>query len=117
MRRDESLLLDMLIACQKIERFTINLSQQEFDESEIVQSAVLREIQVIGEAARMVSEKMKSNQNQIPWRIISGMRNRIIHEYFNIDLKIVWQTIQTNIPSLHEQLQEIVSIDDNSDDE
>jgi uncharacterized protein with HEPN domain len=112
MRRDEALLLDMLIACQKIERFTVNLTQKEFDKSEIVQSATLREIQVIGEAARMVSDEMKSKQEQIPWHIISGMRNRIIHEYFDVDLKIVWQTIQTNIPDLREQLREIVSADD-----
>lgn len=113
MPRDESLLLDMLIACQKIGRFTQMLSKNDFNESELVQSAVLREIQVIGEAARLVTDETKSKQSQIPWRIIAGMRNRIIHEYFNIDLDVVWETIQTSIPQLESELGKIISSDDN----
>lgn len=66
MRRDDSLLIDMFNACVKIERFTSRMTQQEFDESDLVQSAVLREIQVIGEAARMITDETKNKQQQIP---------------------------------------------------
>lgn len=108
MRSDEALLLDMLIAAQKIQGFVNTLSQQQFERSELHQSAVIRELQVIGEAARMISEQMKSAYPEIAWTIIAGMRNRIIHEYFRIDLEILWDTIQADIPELMQQLKPLI---------
>ena len=107
-REDSALLLDMLLSCQKIRKFTGDLSRDEFEENDLVQSAVLREFQVLGEAARMISDDGKSEYDNIPWRVISGLRNRIIHEYFNVDLDILWQTIQENIPELQEALEKII---------
>jgi uncharacterized protein with HEPN domain len=104
MRSDEALLLDMLISLQKIERFTQGLSEHEFQTNDLVQSAVIREFQVLGEAARLASEEAKSRYLAIPWKLIAGMRNRLIHEYFDVRLDVVWTTIQRDIPQLTRQV-------------
>lgn len=106
MRRDDALLLDMLIAARKIHRFTAGMTREDFVTNEMAQSAVIREFQVIGEAARMVSDETRTTYHTIQWPVIAGLRNRLIHQYFEID--IVWDTIQNDLPGLIEQLEDIV---------
>ncbi len=112
MRNDKALLLDILIAGQKILKFTSGLTETEFDENELVQSAVIREIQVIGEAARLISEETKSMYAELDWTAMSSMRNRVVHEYFNIDLGIVWDTIRVDIPKLIRQVKPLIPEDE-----
>lgn len=100
MRSDDVLLVDMLIACEKILRFTKDVSKIDFMDNELIQSAVIRELQVIGEVGRMMSEEGKTQYTDIEWKEISGMRNRLIHEYFIIRLDIVWQVVIADIPKL-----------------
>ena len=88
------------------------MSQADFLANEMAQSAIIREIQVIGEAARMISDETKAAQPEIAWSGITGMRNRIIHEYFDVDLGIVWSSIQADIPSLVRQLAQSVPSED-----
>ncbi|MCB9460330.1 MAG: DUF86 domain-containing protein [Anaerolineaceae bacterium] len=109
MRRDETLLLDMLIAARKIVRFTDGLTQASLATNEMAASAIMREFQVVGQAARMISDEGKASYSQIPWKVISGMRNHLVHEYFNIDFDILWQTIQDDIPTLIGQLETLVT--------
>ena len=116
MRRDDALLLDMLIAARKIQQFTNGVDWASFETNTMVQSAVIREIQVVGEAARQVSDITRTAQPLIPWVEIVGMRHRIIHEYFDIDLSILWDTIQNDIPPLIEQLMAIVPPEEDSED-
>ncbi len=108
MRSDETLPLDMLIAAQKVREYTTNLTQDQFEKSRLHQSAVVRELQVIGEAARLISPETKAEHPQIQWTAIAGMRNRMIHEYFRVDLETVWATIQNDIFTLIEQLRLLV---------
>lgn len=108
MRSDEALLLDMLIASEKIVQFTANLSPAQFETSELHQSAVIRELQVIGEAARMISEQGKAAHQEIEWGKIAGMRNRIIHEYFRLDLDLLWSAAHEDVPKLIEQLKPLI---------
>lgn len=115
MRRDETLLLDMLIAARKISRFADGLNRETLETNEMAASAIMREFQVLGEAARVLSDEGKKNYSQIPWNVISGMRNRLIHEYFNIDFDILWETIRNGIPSLTTQLEAVVPADDEED--
>lgn len=115
-RKDDSLLLDMLLARRKIRNFTAGRSQTDFETDEMLQSAVIREFQVLGEAARMLSDETKSGHPQIPWEIISGMRNRLIHEYFDIRLDVVWDTIHEDIPPLIEQLEGLVPPEEMQDE-
>ena len=113
MRDDNSYLLDMLIAARKIQEFVTNLSEENFRQSDLHQSAVIREFQVIGKAARLLTDSLKDSHPQIDWAKISGMRNRLVHEYFRISLQILWDAAQNDIPILIGQLEEIVPPDDN----
>jgi uncharacterized protein with HEPN domain len=108
MRRDDALLLDMLLACRKLMRFTQPLALDDFRQSDLVQSAVMREFQVLGDAARLVSDATKNAQPHIPWQVITGMRNRLVHVYFDIRLDVVWDTIQGDIPPLLTALEALV---------
>lgn len=109
MRRDDALLLDMLLACQKLQRFTNGMTVETFLASELVQSAVIREFQVLGDAARLISEAAQNAHPTIPWRVIAGMRNRLVHAYFDIRLEAVWDTIQNDIPPLLTTLEAITT--------
>ncbi len=100
MRSDNALLLDMLLACQKIFRFTQGIPPEAFLENDLVQSAVIRELQVIGEASRLVSQITREQYPDIAWRSIIGMRHRLVHEYFSVDVDLVWQTLIDDIPEL-----------------
>ncbi len=108
MRSDAALLLDMLIAGEKIERFIGELDQDQFEKSELHQSAVIRELQVLGEAARQVSEVTRTAHPEIEWVTIIGMRNRVVHEYFRIDFDLMWRTLQEDIPVLVERLKPLI---------
>lgn len=112
MRRDDALLLDMLIAARKIRSFTRGLTDTEFYSSDLVQSAVLRELQVLGEAARLISEDTRTNTSSIEWRTLIGLRNRVVHEYFNLRSPVIWQIVQVDIPPLIAQLELMVPPDE-----
>jgi uncharacterized protein with HEPN domain len=71
--------------------------------------AVIRNVAVIGEAARAVPADMQSAHPDIPWRIMGDMRNVVVHAYFQVDLNILWQTVQDDLPPLIEPLQEMLS--------
>lgn len=111
MRDDASYLLDMLIAARKIRVFVDGLSEADFKQSQLHQSAVMRELLIIGEAARGISENGKSQYNEIKWDEILGMRNRLVHEYFRIKLNLVWETIEYDIPILIAQLEPLIPPD------
>jgi uncharacterized protein with HEPN domain len=111
MRSDDALFLDMLIAARKIRQFIQGVSQERFQANDMMQSAILREIQVIGEAARMITEEAKAERKEVPWHALAGMRNRIVHAYFSIDLQIVWDTATQDMPALIEGLERILSDD------
>jgi uncharacterized protein with HEPN domain len=112
MRKDEALLLDMLIAARKVRRFIEGLSFDQFCGNEMAQSAVIRELQVIGEAVRLIGEETKATHTAIDWSSVIGMRNRLVHEYFDIRLDVVWQTIQEDIPDLIKQIEPLVPPDE-----
>jgi len=83
-------------------------SYEQFERSRLVQDAVIREITIIGEAARRISSSLKEANPEIPWSSIIGMRNILIHEYFEIDVPEVWKTVQADLPVLKMQLSQIV---------
>lgn len=70
--------------------------------------ALIREIEVIGEAASRVSDEIKNSHSEIPWGAIIGTRNRLIHGYFDVDLDIVWATVKTDLPALGKQLKPLL---------
>jgi uncharacterized protein with HEPN domain len=100
MRTDDAFLWDIVESAKNIREFTQGKTFADLKDDRMFQSAVLHEVQLIGEAARGLSEKTKAENPDIPWDEIIGMRHRIVHEYFRVDLITLWQTIQFDIPDL-----------------
>ena len=108
MRRDDAYLLDMLVAARKAVAFGTDLTYQEFARSDLHQNAILKVLEVVGEAASRIGEDFKTAHPEIPWRQIIGFRNRVVHVYFEIDLGVVWQIVQEDLPVLISQLEPLV---------
>jgi uncharacterized protein with HEPN domain len=89
----------------KIKRFTSQLTLENFNNNEMVQDAVIRNIEIIGEAAKQISHQFREQYADIPWKEITGMRDKLIHDYMGVDTEIVWNTIRTDIPLLEELFQ------------
>ena len=97
-------------AIKEIEDFIKNIVFEEFEKDRKLQLAIVHLIGVIGEASNKVSDEIQENYEQIPWKDIIGMRNRLIHKYFDINLKIVWQTITSDLPLFLKEIHEILKI-------
>jgi len=108
-RDDAAWLMDMLLACQKVARYTDGMSFTQFTRDERTQDAVFRSLEIIGEAARNVSAVTQSQCRDVPWTQIISFRNRLIHGYFEINLEVVWQIATTDVEPLAQQLSEVVS--------
>lgn len=107
MRNDTERLKDIQEAIQKIEKYT-QRGKNEFFENELIQSWVLLQLQIIGEAARAMNEATHQKYPEIEWRDIIDFRNLLVHEYFRVDLKIVWQIVEHQIPHLKTQINAIL---------
>jgi uncharacterized protein with HEPN domain len=111
MSRDEPLLLDMLFAADQAIAFVADLDQVQFVGSALHQYAVIRSLEVIGEAATRVSSEFRDAHPEIPWREIVGMRNRLIHNYSNLSLEIVWDVLRSRLPEQIIALRPLVPVD------
>ena len=109
MQHDEIRLRHMLDAAKEAVKFAPGKSRKDLDNDRMLTLAITKSIEIIGEAASRVTEPCKAENENIPWSDISGMRNRLIHGYFDINLDIVWETIQTALPELIESLENILS--------
>jgi uncharacterized protein with HEPN domain len=98
MSRDTQALLDMRESAQLAVRYLAEKSIDDFLEDVQLQDSVIRRLELIGEAARRVSESTRQTLAEISWNEINGMRNRLIHQYDDIDLNIVWETVQNLLP-------------------
>jgi uncharacterized protein with HEPN domain len=114
MLRDEAWLLDMLVAARKVRQFVEGIPWQSFRDDEVLQNAVMHQIQIIGEAARNVSEPTRAAHAQIPWPQIVGMRNRLVHNYFRILPERVWEVVTRDIDPLIVALEPLVPPDPES---
>lgn len=113
MKDDRYYLLNMLDYAEKIQALFTTRSRQDFDDDELLRETCKYWLQVIGESARWVSEAFRSQHDNIPWRAMVGMRNRIVHDYLGIDDEIVWETVDKRIPELIQLLSAIVPEDKN----
>jgi len=95
---------DILDAIGRIERYVEGLTFEQFQSDEKTVDAVVRNLEVIGEAVRHLIATQESLPTGIPWTDIAGMRNILIHEYFGVDLNIIWHTIVEDLPVLRDQL-------------
>ena len=97
---DTVYLKHILEAIEKIERYTIAVKLNEFLADTLIQDGTVRQIEIIGEAAKKILDKIKNKNSEIPWKKIVGMRDKLIHGYFGVDLDAVWKTIKEDIPTL-----------------
>ncbi len=111
-KRDITLLLDdMLQSAQKIKRYTKDLNYDSFLTDEKTKDAVVRNFEIIGEAANRINPEFRDENKDIEWKRIRGFRNRIVHDYFGIDYEIVWEIIVTYLDELIDWLN--ISIENN----
>ena len=96
----ELLLCDIIESGEKILRYTSNMTFEEFVSNEIIIDAVIRNFEVIGEAANRLSKEFKDKHYEIDWHRIRGFRNRIVHDYAGIDFEIVWNIKETYLPNM-----------------
>ncbi|MCO6040332.1 HepT-like ribonuclease domain-containing protein [Thermococcus alcaliphilus] len=99
---------DILNSIEKIKRYTVGMAFRDFIRDEKTIDAVLRNLEVIGEAAKNIPKEIQQKYPQIPWKEIAGMRDRLIHAYFGVDLEIVWHTITSDLPKLESELSKII---------
>ncbi|HSX10962.1 MAG TPA: DUF86 domain-containing protein [Chlamydiales bacterium] len=109
MQRDDAFLLDILNAAETARKFIGGLSREEFLKNSLVQSGVLHQIIIVGEAVKCLSAEFRKSHPNIPWKLIAGMRDRITHGYFDVDLDQVWNTVRGDLPALIEYIKPLVS--------
>lgn len=112
MKRDEAVLMDIVEAARQIRTFVRRETRSSFHEDTLVQSAVLHQLLVLGEAAKRLSDAFRMQHPAVPWSRMARMRDRLIHGYDTIDLDIVWNTAQERIPALLEQVEPLLSEQD-----
>ncbi|MFW5788768.1 MAG: DUF86 domain-containing protein [Spirochaetota bacterium] len=105
--RDAVYVAHILDAAKRALAYTRDLTEDQFRERQIVQDASIRQLEVIGEAAKLVSSETRARYPQIPWRVMAGMRDRLIHGYFGVDLSAVWKTCTSDVPNLIKQLDKV----------
>lgn len=109
MRRDyKSYLNDILDAIDRIERYTGKLSIDDFSDSNLYQDAVVRNLEIIGEAVKHIPNNLKVKYTDIEWKKIAGLIDILAHMYFGIDIEIVWDVVQNKIPELKEHVNLIL---------
>lgn len=109
MKKDDTVyLLHILDAIDLITEYTKGMSENEFLSNSMAHDAVVRQIEIIGEAARNVSDEFQAKHPKLPWSKMTGIRNKIVHEYFNVNYSIVWDTIKDDLPLLKRSLKKIL---------
>ena len=110
MTRDALLYLyDILESIEKIQQYTANLTFEDFVANNMAVDAVVRNFEIIGEAASHIPDNIQSKYSEVPWFEMKGMRNIMVHEYFRVDLKIVWMTARVSLPALVPIIKRIIA--------
>jgi len=99
---------DIISAMDKAMDFVKNMSYEEFTRDDKTVYAVVRAIEIIGEAVKNIPGNVRKNYPEIPWKDMAGMRNKVIHEYFGVKLNIVWRTVKEEIPPLKPLFEKIL---------
>jgi uncharacterized protein with HEPN domain len=107
LRSDRERLLDILEAIERIERQATR-GRAAFDHDELAQTAIIRWIEIIGEAAGGLSTDLRQAHSEVPWRQMVAMRNVVVHGYFEIDNELVWSAVKNDLPKLAKQVRSIL---------
>jgi len=98
----------VLDAISQIAKYTKNISYKDFVSNQMIQDAVIRQVEIIGEATKNLSKKIKEKYKDIPWRKMAGMRDKLVHGYFGVDLEAVWEAVEKDIPALRKRIKSII---------
>lgn len=108
MKDNKIYLEDIISSIKKIEKYINDISFEEFYDNEMIVDAVVRNLEIIGEAARYLEDDFKETNSHIPWRNMIGLRNIMIHEYFGIDLNIIWKIVTDDIPKTKPEILKLI---------
>lgn len=109
MNKDFTIYLkDILDSLTHIEKYTMHVTLEQFEKDDYMQDAVIRRFQIIGEAAKHILDEVKQSNSEIPWKLATGMRDVLIHNYNEVNLDRSWKTITDDLPTLKEQLEKLL---------
>lgn len=110
MKKDPKIFLQHILESIKLlESFSKNLTFEKFSKNRLRQNAIVRELEIIGEAVKNISRTFRDKHPTVEWNKIAGLRDKLIHHYFGVDLKTVWDVIEQDLPKLKKQILEILS--------
>jgi uncharacterized protein with HEPN domain len=108
MWRDLGWVLDMLQASRKAIEYARGLNEEQFQASGLHQDAILRQLTIVGEAAKRVSAEFRASHPEVPWRQVAGFRDVVVHDYARVDLQEVWRIVREDLPALVTLLEPLV---------
>jgi uncharacterized protein with HEPN domain len=107
-RNDKAFLRDIQEAVQRIGEYTAEIEYREFLDDRKTQDAVIRNLEIIGEAVKHLSAEVRVAHSAIPWKEMAGVRDRLIHDYFGVNLDIVWQIVTGELPDVGKQISSVI---------
>jgi len=113
-RTDSDFLSDIQEAIRRVVEYTAGMTYQAFLEDTKTQDAVVRNLEIIGEATKSLSKNLRERYPKVPWKSMAGVRDRLIHHYFGVNLDIVWQIVVGELPKVASQLEEILREEDDT---
>ena len=112
MKREYKLFIQDIKECiAQIDKFVGNMTFEEFKADEMVSSAVVRKLEVIGEAAKNIPTEIRQKYKELPWSDMAKMRDKIIHGYFGVDYEVVWKTIKEKLPEIKPKIDNILELE------
>lgn len=107
--KDDSVYIrHILDSIERVEKYIKDVDEDEFARNTLIQDAVIRQLAIIGEAGKRISQALRKRHKDVPWKDVVGMRDKLIHDYFGVDLQAVWDTATMDVPELKKEVKKIL---------